>query len=74
MRIGTKKLVMFFEDESGYKFAVDAEEISPSKGWCGSVTLHTSGMNSAEAVLAPILISARQLVRMLEKEVPEKDR
>lgn len=51
MRRTAKKLVMIFEDESGYSFSVDAEELSPKAGWCGSVTLHTSGMNSAEAVL-----------------------
>lgn len=75
MKVVAKKVQMLLEDGSGYRFIVEAQEVTPEHGWSGSLTIHSgSGMTSAEAVLSPLLSAARQLVHMLENEVPEEER
>lgn len=74
MKITAKKVEMLLEDESGYKFMIQAQEIDAAQGWNAHVSIWTMGLISAEATLPSLLGSAKQLVRMLENEVKEEDR
>jgi hypothetical protein len=83
MKIITTRADIELEDGSGYHFTIHAEEqtsdtpeVERWMGWRAKVSLghHHSGAASLNGVLSMLLTEAKQLVRMLEKEVPEKDR
>lgn len=73
MQVVAKKVVFLLGDESGYKFGIDAKE-RDGRGWQASVGITSgSGLIDAESTLSSLLDTAKQFVRMLEKELTDVD-